>query len=37
LLAVRRPHMAPAAFIDETGNGLNPLRGLAKFHASTQG
>jgi hypothetical protein len=25
LLAVRLPHMAPAAVIGETGNGLNPL------------
>jgi hypothetical protein len=24
-LAVRLPHMAPAAVIGETGNGLNPL------------
>jgi hypothetical protein len=36
LLTVRQPHMASAAVIGETDNGLNPLRGLAKAHASRQ-
>ena len=35
-LTVRQPHMASAAVIGETDNGLNPLRGLAKAHASRQ-
>ena len=35
-LTVRLQHMAPSVLIGETGNGLNPLGGLAKFHASRQ-